>query len=116
ERRALARPQAPEYVVAPRHTLGFGAAVSGVSGSTIGFGGSGRVWSRNGLGAQIELSRYSLAIGSTADRVVSVDFAPSVLYSVADVLTDYVGLRPYVGGGARLSSSTLQTSGPALAS
>jgi Bacterial SH3 domain len=113
ERRVLARAHASEYVLPRTHTIGFGAVVSG---STIGFGASGRVWSRGGLGAQLEMSRYSLAVGATADRVVSIDFAPSVLYSVADLLTDYVRLRPYVGGGARLSSSTLQTSGPALAS
>jgi SH3 domain-containing protein len=113
ERRIAARTPAPQYVRPPTNTLGLGALVSG---STIGFGASGRVWSRGGLGAQVQISRDSLAVGSTADRVVSVHFAPSVLFSAGELLTDYVRVRPYVGVGARLSSSTLHASGSTPAS
>src|SRR5262245_15993680 len=55
ERRALARSQASEYVLPRTHTMGFGALVSGSTSSTLGFGASGRFWSRGGFGAQVAM-------------------------------------------------------------
>jgi hypothetical protein len=104
ERRIFANGHALEYVTPPANSVGFGGLVNG---STIGFGASGRVWSRRGLGVQVEMSRYSQTAAPTGSQVVSVQFAPSVVYSLTDRLTDYVRLRPYVGGGPRWWSSTL---------
>ena len=104
ERRIFANGHALEYVTPPANTIGIGGLMSG---STLGFGASGRVWSRRGLGVQVEMSRYSQTPVLGGSQVVSVQFAPSVVYSLTDRLTDYLRLRPYVGGGPRLWSSTL---------
>ena len=104
ERRILTHAQASEYVLPPANRIGFGGLMSG---STIGFGVSGRAWFRGRLGVQVEASRYSLATALPGSRMVSFQFAPSVLYSLPEVVTDYVRLRPYAGGGPRLWNSTL---------
>ena len=78
-----------------------------MGGPTLGYGVSGRAWSRNRLGVQIEVSRYTQTGVVTPDRFTSVQFAPSVLYSLRDRVTDYVWLRPYFGGGASLHRQTL---------
>lgn len=92
-----------EYVAPPAHTVGVGGLMNG---STIGYGISGRMWSRRRLGLQIELSRYSLTT-QTAERVTSLQFVPSLLFSLRSRVTEYMWIRPYVGGGARLSQFTL---------
>lgn len=108
ERRIYAHAQAAEYVMPPTNRIGFGGLMSG---STIGFGVSGRAWTRHGLGVQAEMSRYSVATAVTASRVVSFQFAPSVLYSLPEAVSDYVRLRPYVGGGPRLWNSSFHPDG-----
>ncbi len=92
------------YVNTPTHVLGLGGQVSG---STLGFGGSGRFWTRRGLGVQFEVSRYAQTNAALPGRMTSVRFAPSVLYSLPDRVTDYFWLRPYVGGGVNLHRQTL---------
>jgi len=110
ERRILARAQASEYVMPARHKIGVGGLMSG---STLGFGASGRGWWRHGLGVQVEMSRYSLTTPAAVSRMTAIQFAPSVLYSLPEALTDYLWVRPYVGGGARWASSTLNSGMPA---
>jgi hypothetical protein len=110
DRRILARSQASEYVMPPTHRIGLGGLLSG---ATIGFGVSGRAWTKRGLGVQVEMSRYSLTAPAAASRITAIQFAPSVLYSLPEALTDYLWVRPYVGGGARWASSTLNPGTPA---
>jgi hypothetical protein len=110
ERRILARAQSSsEYVMPATHRIGFGGLMSG---STLGFGASGRVWARHGLGVQVEMSRYALTTPAAVSRMTAIHFAPSVLYSLPETLTDYLWVRPYVGGGARWASSTLNAGTP----
>jgi hypothetical protein len=97
-----------QYVMPPTHIVGVGGLMTG---STIGFGATGRVWSRSRFGVQIELSRYSLTPPSTVDRVTSIQFAPSLIRSLRSRVTEYLWVRPYLGVGARLSRFT-QTIGP----
>jgi hypothetical protein len=108
ERRIYAHAQASEYVMPPTNRIGFGGTMTG---STIGFGVSGRAWTRRGLGVQAEMSRYSVATAVMPSRVVSVQFAPSVLYALPEAVSDYVRLRPYLGGGPRLWSSSFNPDG-----
>jgi hypothetical protein len=80
-----------------------------MGGSTFGFGASARGWSDGPVGAQLEVSRAALTSAGAPDRVTSVQFAPSLLYSLPDRVSGSVWLRPYVGGGldwyrVRLSS------------
>lgn len=92
------------YVATPTHVVGVGGRVTG---STLGYGVSGRAWSRNRFGVQVDLSRYGQTNAITAERVNSMQFAPSALYSLRDRVTDYVWIRPYVGGGASIRRHTL---------
>jgi hypothetical protein len=99
-----------EYVAPPAHTIGIGGLMNG---STIGYGLSGRAWSRRRFGVQLELSRYSLTTPTT-DRVTSLQFGPSLLFSLRSRVTEYMWIRPYLGGGARFSRFTLNNNATAL--
>ena len=85
------------------HTVSLGGHVNG---STVGFGGSARGWSANRLGIQVGVSRYALDSATASGRVTSLQFAPSVLYSLRDRVTDYAWLRPYLGAGVSLTRSS----------
>ena len=98
-----AAPAEAIYINPPAHVVGVGGQVSG---STLGFGGSLRVWSQKRLGVQFDVSRYAVTNPALPGRVTSVQLAPSVLYSLPDRVTDYFWLRPYVGGGAKLQRET----------
>jgi hypothetical protein len=101
------------YVAAPTHFVGLGGRVGGASRSGPGspvdtFGVSARVWSRKRLGVQLDASRSKLESGGAPARATVVQFSPSAIYSLTDRVTDYVWVRPYVGGGGVLSRSTLK--------
>jgi hypothetical protein len=91
------------YVAPQPHLFGIGGRMGG---STIGFGGSARGWSRNALGAQIEVSRYAITSDGAPGSVTTMEFAPSALYALPDRISDYVWLRPFVGAGANWTRST----------
>jgi hypothetical protein len=91
------------YVNPPAHTVGVGGLVSG---STLGFGAGARMWSRKGLGVQVDLSRFAMTNPAMPGRVTSLEFAPSALYSLTDRVNDYFWLRPYAGGGFTMYRQT----------
>lgn len=91
------------YITPPPHVVGLGGRVSG---SSLGFGATGRAWSKGRVGAQLGISRYALTSTTAPGRVTSLQFAPSVLYALRDRITGYAWVRPYVGAGANLSRST----------
>jgi hypothetical protein len=91
------------YVTPRTHIVGLGGRMAG---TTFGYGGTFRGWTRNRLGIQVEVSRYSLTSQDAFGTVTSLEFAPSVLYSLPDRVADYVWFRPYVGGGANLLRAT----------
>jgi hypothetical protein len=104
---ALAPPSAGTvYVPPPTHHVGFGGLVAG---STPAWGATTRVWSRNRIGLQVEVSRLSESNDAGAARLTAVQFSPSLVYSLTDVVTDYVWVRPYVGGGIRVSRAALSS-------
>jgi opacity protein-like surface antigen len=106
QRAALSADSTPpsQYVLPPSHRFGIGGLMNG---TTVGFGASGRGWSRRGLGVQIELSRFSVTDAATLGRVNSLVFAPNVIYSPRSHVNDSFWIRPYFGGGATFSASKL---------
>jgi hypothetical protein len=100
------------YVAPPTHFVGVGARMSGTP--LGGFGATARVWSRSRFGVQVEASRSSLTSTLAPGRMTSMQFAPSLIYSLPDQVTDYVWLRPYLGGGATFNRSTLKNATPEL--
>jgi hypothetical protein len=91
-------------VIPPVHLFGIGGTMGG---TTLGLGGTARIWSRNGLGLELEVSRHGFTSTSAPGRVTSIRFAPSVLYSLPDHVSDYVRLRPYAGAGTSIHRQSL---------
>jgi hypothetical protein len=53
------------------------------------------------------VSRYALTTAAAPGQLTSIQFAPSLLYSLRDRITDYVWVRPYLGAGASVLRQTL---------
>jgi hypothetical protein len=95
------------------HLVGLGGRMGG---STVGLGASLRASVRDRVGIQLEVSRYAPASAVGQQRMTSLQFAPSVLFTLPDKLTDYVWLRPYLGAGVTVYRSTMSGGTPAGAS
>ena len=95
---------APRYVVPPAHIVGLGGQFGG---STVGPGINARTWFHDRLGLQLEVSRTSLTGPIASDRMTATQFAPSLLYSLSNLVTDYVWVRPYLGAGPRVVRQSL---------
>jgi Bacterial SH3 domain len=93
------------YVPQPTHVVGLGGKLSG---STLGYGISGRAWSKGRFGVQFDLSRSKITTVGLPEQVTMVQFAPSLLYALPDRVSDYVWMRPYVGAGASMNRHTLR--------
>lgn len=103
------------YVPPPTHVVGLGGQLGGqMPGATPGFGFTSRIWSRSRLGLQLDLSRSKLTNAASPERVQSTQFSPSVIYALADYVSDNVWLRPYLGGGAALTRSKLSSGTPQI--
>lgn len=96
----------PAYVARPSHAAGVGALMHGPS---LGFGASARAWSRDRIGLQLQVARHTRDAPFDARQITSTQIAPSLLVSVANVFTDYVWFRPYVGAGLSVYRSSLTT-------
>ena len=92
------------YVLPPAHVVGIGGLVGG---STIGAGMNVRTWFHDRLGLQLEVSRASITGLIASERQTNIQFAPSALYSLSSLMTDYVWVRPYLGVGPRVVRRTL---------
>jgi hypothetical protein len=102
-------PPAPGSSVSIPHLVGLGGRMGG---STLGLGVSARAAVGNRFGIQLEVSRYSLTSAVAQQSLSFLEFAPSLIYSLPDRVTDYVWVRPYVGAGL-VSRSTLGGATPA---
>ena len=106
---------ASRYVVPPPHVIGLGGQVGG---STVGAGMNARTWFHDRLGFQLEVSRTSLDGPIASERLTATEFAPSLLYSLSNLMSDYVWVRPYIGAGPRVVRRTFgvspQSSGAAV--
>lgn len=99
---AAARPAA--YVSLPQHQIGIGALLNT---STLRFGGSARTWWGRRLGVEFSVSRPELE-SVDGQLIPSTQFAPSVLYSLPEAVTDSMWVRPYVGTGPRFYRANLE--------
>ena len=94
------------YIPTPTHIVGLGGRFGG---SPVGdLGVTARVWSRNRFGIQFEALRSSVTSTTAPGQVTSMQFAPSLIYSLRDHVTDNVWVRPYLGAGAVLHRSRLK--------
>jgi hypothetical protein len=96
--------------VTPAHFVGLGVRIGNLTPSV---GATGRVWAGTGVGVQFEIFRDARTNAATAERVISLQFAPSVLYALPNEVSDYFWVRPYLGGGATIDRSTLRSANPA---
>jgi hypothetical protein len=103
QRTGAVAPPSPVRSVSIPHRVGLGGLMGG---STLGYGASARASVGGRFRVQLEASRYALT-SAAQQRLTSVQFAPSLLYFLPDKVTDYVWMRPYVGGGVSLYRSTL---------
>jgi hypothetical protein len=101
------------YVAPPTHFVGLGGRMSG--SSLGGFGVTSRIWSRKRFGVQVEASRSTATSTTAPGRVTSLQFAPSLIYSLPDHVSDNVWLRPYAGAGSVLYRSTWKSGTPDIA-
>jgi hypothetical protein len=101
----VAQPSPVRSISIP-HRIGVGGLMGG---STLGFGASARASVGGRFRVQLEASRYALTSAPTQQQLTSVQFAPSLLYFLPDKVTDYVWMRPYVGGGVAVYRSTLSS-------
>jgi hypothetical protein len=98
-------PAGSVYVALPRHVVGLGGRMN--AAPAPGFGATARTWWRNRLGLQFEMSRDRFDRIGAPGSITSIQFAPSVLYSLPDSVTAGLWLRPYAGGGASLYRATV---------
>src|SRR5262245_6546135 len=99
------------YVRQPSHVVGVGALMSG---SPLAIGATARTWPKERIGIQFGLSHEATTNDLTAEKLTSVQFMPSVLYSFKSKVTDYVIMRPYAGGGVNIHHHSL-SGGPLVA-
>jgi hypothetical protein len=92
------------YVMPPAHVVGLGGQVGG---SMVGAGMNARTWLHDRLGLQLEVSRTSLTGPIASQQLTATQFSPSLLYSLSNLMTDYVWVRPYLGAGPRVVRRTL---------
>ena len=82
------------YIPPPTHVFGLGAQMTGASGATPGYGFTSRIWSRKRLGVQLDLSQTTMTSTLSPERLRSTQFAPSLIYSLPDYVSDSLWLRP----------------------
>lgn len=91
------------HVILPSHNLGFGARMNAATlGFGSGFGASARKWWNNRLGLQFDVMHSRLPALAGIGHVTSFQFAPSMMYSLPNAVSNALWLRPYVGGGSSL--------------
>jgi hypothetical protein len=90
----------------PSHVIGLGGRIGT---QALGFAATGRAWTERRIGAQLELgkSTYTTAFGGA--QLSAMQFAPSVIYSPRNLVTNAVWTRPYVGGGVNFYRSTFSS-------
>jgi SH3 domain-containing protein len=101
---APAPPMRTVYIRPPAHIVGVGGRMGG---PRLGFGASARAWPRERFGVQFDVSRYALV--DAPAQLTSIEFTPSVLFSLPDRVTDYLLVRPYLGAGPILQRQSLNS-------
>jgi hypothetical protein len=91
----------------PSHVIGLGGRIGT---RAVGFAGTGRAWAQSGIGAQIEAGQSTYTTAFSGDQLRAVQFAPSVIYSPRNLVTNAIWARPYIGGGVNFYRSTFSSS------
>ncbi|PWT82374.1 MAG: hypothetical protein C5B57_08790 [Blastocatellia bacterium] len=103
--------QYSSYIQPPTHIVGLGGRMGS---SVAGYGASARAWSHSRVGVQLEVSRVVFTSAVTSSHLTSIQFSPSLLYSLRDQVTDFVLIRPYLGAGGSVGQQTVSsTTAPA---
>ena len=103
EPRQAPRASQSQYVGLPSHTVGVGAVMTT---DHFALGGSGRFWFARHLGAQVQLTHQSF---TNADNDFStINFLPSVVFTMRDHVSDHLSMRPYFGGGPTIAHMNMQ--------
>ena len=92
----------------PSHRIGVGALMNPTSTMKPRFGASGRAWWGDRLGVQFSFAHPQI-YNADGLGTKSTSFAPAVLYSLPETVTNSLWLRPYVGGGPRFYRANLST-------
>jgi opacity protein-like surface antigen len=102
-------------ILLPPHTLGMGARINALTpGFGAGFGVTTRNWWHSGLGVQFEVLHSRLGNLVGPGHVTSLQFAPSAMYSLPDVVANSLWVRPYVGGGISFNRASINSAGTNL--
>ena len=99
---------APGGSVSIPHVVGLGGRMGG---PTLGFGASARAAVGNRFGIQLEVSRYSVTRAVALQPLGFLEFAPSLIYSLPDRVTDYLWVRPYSRGRVGVSLHSRRCAG-----
>jgi hypothetical protein len=102
-------------IVLPPHMLGMGARINALTpGFGAGFGVTTRNWWHSGVGVQFEMLHSRLGNLVGPGHVTSLQFAPSVMYSLPDAVANSLWVRPYVGGGISFNRTSTNSTGTSL--
>ena len=93
------------YIGLPSHQFGMGAQTY-ASDPLLGL--TARTWWTRGLGVEFHVSRPPVE-SADGQTVPATQFAPSVLYSLPDAVTNNFWLRPYIGAGPRIYRAQAET-------
>jgi opacity protein-like surface antigen len=97
-------------ILLPPHTLGMGARINALTpGFGAGFGVTTRKWWHNAIGVQFEVLHSRLGNLVGPGHVTSLQFAPSVMYSLPDVVANSLWVRPYAGGGMSFNRASIHS-------
>jgi opacity protein-like surface antigen len=109
---AQVTPMPTQYIQPPSHFIGLGGNMMGAS--PVGFGATVRTWSRGQPSFQMTVSHSTQTSLTAPGEVASLQIAPSLLYSLRDRLSDYLWVRPYVGGGVTFVRDSLRDITPGV--
>jgi opacity protein-like surface antigen len=109
---AQVTPIPTQYIQPPSHFIGLGGNMMGTS--PVGFGAAVRTWSRGQPSFQMTLSHSTQTSLTAPGEVASLQIAPSLLYSLRDRLSDYLWVRPYIGGGVTYVRDSLRDITPGV--
>jgi hypothetical protein len=90
----------------PSHVIGVGARLGSAE---VGMAITGRAWAYGPLGLQVEAGQSTYTSAFAGGLVKSLQLAPTVIYSLPDVVTNAVWARPYLGAGLSFHRATLRS-------
>jgi hypothetical protein len=91
----------------PSHVIGLGGRIGT---QALGFAVTGRAWTQRRIAAQLEAGQSTYTTPFRSDQLRAVQFAPSVIFSLRNVVTNDIWARPYIGGGVNFYRSTSSSS------